>query len=125
MSTFVSQQFFEFTVLFYGGIVAAFIYDLVLLYQKYFKPNSFFSVIQDILYWIMVTSIVIYLLYYSSLGKISAYSFIAIFLGFMIYKMLLSKMISKTIEKIFLFLFEGIKFVVKKLCLSFIKVFKK
>ncbi|MCG8485244.1 MAG: spore cortex biosynthesis protein YabQ [Clostridia bacterium] len=109
MSTFVSQQFFEFMVLLYGGIVAAFVYDVLKLYQNKFKPQTFFLTFQDILYWIMTTSMVIYLLYYSSLGQIKGYMAVAFIAGCSIYKWILSKMIQTTIITIAGCLFAFLK----------------
>lgn len=100
MSTFVTQQFFEFMVLLYGGIVATFVYDLLKIYQKKFKPKGLFITFQDILYWIMTTSMVIYLINYSSLGQVKGYMVVALIAGCGIYKWMLSKMIENTVISI-------------------------
>ncbi len=113
MATSISQQLFEFSVLLYGGIIAAFIYDVIFLYQNHFKPGKLLSCFQDLLYWIMMTSIIIYLLYYSSLGSIKGYSFIAMGFGYLIYKIFLSKIMYKTIERAVLCLNKVIKTCVK------------
>ncbi len=119
MATSIAQQLFEFLVLLYGGIVAAFIYDFIMLYQKHFKPGKILSSFQDILYWIMMTSIVIYLLYYSSLGSIKGYSFFALISGYLIYRIFLSQIINKTIEKIILSLVKAIRICIKILSLPY------
>lgn len=114
MSTFVFQQLFEFMVLLYGGIVAAFVYDLLKLYQKKFKPKSFIMMFQDVLYWIMTTSMVIYLLYYSSFGQIKSYMAVAFIAGCSIYRWILSKMIQTTviaISKCFLLFLKRVKYI--------------
>lgn len=124
MSTFVSQQLFEFMVLLYGGMIAAFIYDLIALYRKHLHPSKFISVIQDILYWIMITSIVIYLLQYSTQGSVKLYCFLALILGFTIYKVVLSKMIQSSIEKCVNILIKIIKLILKILFFPFINIIK-
>ncbi|NLK71887.1 MAG: hypothetical protein GX285_02560 [Clostridiales bacterium] len=97
MSIFVSQQFFEFFVLLYGGIIAMFVYDILSVYRQYFSLKKVFLTVQDILYWIWLASFSIYLLYYASLGSIKAYSFFALILGALLYKLVLSTIIKKMI----------------------------
>lgn len=115
MSTLVIQQFFEFLVLLYGGMVAAFIYDLLKLYQKTFKSKSVLRIFQELLYWIMTTSLVIYLLYYSSSGQVKGHMAIALIMGFSIYKWLLSKMIQTTITTIVIKMIEINKILKKQI----------
>ncbi len=109
MGNSISQQLFEFSVLLYGGIMAAFIYDFIALYQKHFKCGKMLSYFQDILYWFLMTSIAIYMLYYSSFGSVKGYSFFALILGYFFYKIFLGPIICRTIEKAFITIIKGIK----------------
>lgn len=101
MSTFVYYQLYVFLVTFYGGIVIGFMYDIYKIYRSMLKTKKFIAAIQDILFWIAISIVVIYVLIYSNDGKVRGYSLIGFVLGALIYNLLLSRIIVRTI-KIFL-----------------------
>lgn len=98
MSTFVYYQLYVFLAAFYGGIVIGFMYDIYKIYRSMLKTKKFIAAIQDVLFWIAISIIVIFVLVYSNDGKVRGYSLIGFILGSLIYNLLLSRIVVRTIK---------------------------
>ncbi|MCT4565956.1 MAG: spore cortex biosynthesis protein YabQ [Maledivibacter sp.] len=116
MSTFVYYQLYVFLATFYGGIVIGFMYDVYKIYRSILKTKKIIAAIQDILFWIAISIVVIYVLVYSDDGNVRGYYFIGFLLGALIYNLLLSRIVVKTIkmflkaiQRIFHRIYMGIK----------------
>ena len=98
MGVLIRSQLFEFIVVLYGGMCITFLYDCLKLYKKLRKPSPIIAGFQDVLYWLASASSVIYILYYSSYGSIKGYTILSLWIGVILYKVFLSKVIVTTIE---------------------------
>lgn len=98
MATFVYYQLYVFLATFYAGIVIGFMYDIYKIYRSILKTKKFTAAIQDILFWIAISIVVIYVLVFSNDGKVRGYSLIGFILGALIYNLLLSRIIVRTIK---------------------------
>ena len=99
MSTFIYYQLYIFLATFYGGVVIGFMYDIYRIYRNMIKLNKIIAIIQDVLFWISISIVAISVLLYSSDGKLRGYSLIGFILGALLYNLLLSRIIVKTITK--------------------------
>lgn len=91
MKIIVTDQLFEFLVMLYSGIIVAAIYDFYKVYRKIFRPGKLITVIQDLIYWIVVSVVFIKFLLFGSDGEIRGYIIYGFLVGIVGYKLLLSK----------------------------------
>lgn len=98
MGILIRRQVFEFIVILYGGMCITFLYDLLKIYKKLRKPSRLISSFQDILYWLVSASSLIYMLYYSSYGSVKGYTILSLLMGVVLYKIFISKGIVTAIE---------------------------
>ncbi|MFA5526997.1 MAG: spore cortex biosynthesis protein YabQ [Peptostreptococcales bacterium] len=98
MGLLIQNQAFEFIVILYGSMCIAFLYQLLRIYKKHRKPSWFLSGFQDILFWIFSASSLIYMIYYSSYGRIKGYTVLALLIGAFLYKVFISKLVETAIE---------------------------
>jgi len=100
MATLVYYQLYIFLATLYGGIVIGFMYDVYKIYRNILKPKKLVAIIQDLLFWIAISVVAISVLMYSNDGDVRIYSLIGFILGALMYNLLLSKIVVKTINKI-------------------------
>ncbi|SKC91153.1 spore cortex biosynthesis protein YabQ [Maledivibacter halophilus] len=101
MHTFVYYQLYAFLATFYGGIVIGFLYDIYRIYRSMLNFKKVITAIQDLLFWIAISIVAIFVLIYSNDGNVRGYSIMGFILGALVYNLLLSSIVVKTI-KIFL-----------------------
>ncbi|MBW4828008.1 MAG: spore cortex biosynthesis protein YabQ [Clostridiaceae bacterium] len=93
MDNSVKMQAYVFFTVFYGGLVVGFIYDVYRGFRYYLNPKKIITFIEDLVFWILATLIVFYILIKSNWGELRGYIFIGLFLGLYLYLKLLSKLI--------------------------------
>lgn len=79
----------------YGGILIGFMYDLYRIFRGLFKPKKIATMIQDLIFWCIISIVAFYVLIFSNEGAIRFYNFLGFVLGSVFYQMLLSKLIIK------------------------------
>lgn len=107
----IASQAHIFLVSVAGGIVAAFIYDLMRIRRKTIHACSILVHLEDILFWILTAIIFFLLAYYSNDGEIRGFMFIGAAIGAILYILTLSKIIIK----IFVTVINCVVIVVKKI----------
>ncbi len=100
MSSIIENQVYLFMIFVLNGIVIGIIFDVFRILRKSFKTPNFVTDIEDILFWICATLIVLYSLFVFNNGEIRGYIFIGLFLGLAIYMLLFSKFVVKVSVKI-------------------------
>lgn len=68
-----SNQAYIFLVFILTGIIIGLIFDVFRAVRKSFKINDFFTYIQDIIFWLLVGSIIMYVIFKFNYGEIRAY----------------------------------------------------
>lgn len=99
MSTFVYYQLYIFLATFYGGVVIGFLYDLYKIYRRILNPSKIVEIIQDLLFWLVITVVAIAVLLYSNDGSLRWYTFLGFIIGALIYNILLSSIVVKIVNK--------------------------
>jgi spore cortex biosynthesis protein YabQ len=124
MSTFVYYQAYVFLATFYGGIIIGFIYDLYKIYRSLLKPRKIIAVLQDLFFWCVVTIIALAVLLYSNNGELRWYIFMGFVLGAVMYNILLSRVVVKSIKKFLNLVKKFYMYVYNKARRVFICIFK-
>ncbi|WP_432404963.1 spore cortex biosynthesis protein YabQ [Wukongibacter sp. M2B1] len=124
MSTFVYYQLYIFLATFYGGVVIGFMYDIYKIYRAILKPNRFIAIIQDILFWIVISGVAVYVLVYSNDGQLRGYSLLGFMVGALIYNLLLSRIVVKAITIVLKTIKEAMYYTYNKMRVTFTRYIK-
>jgi spore cortex biosynthesis protein YabQ len=76
-----------------SGVILAFLYDLFRVKRRFVRTSAIFIHIEDILFWVIAAIIVFLTSYIISSGETRPYFFSGVFLGGLVYCLLLSKMV--------------------------------
>lgn len=68
-----SNQAYIFLIFILTGIIIGLIFDVFRAIRKSFKISDFFTYIQDIIFWLLVGSIIMYVTFKFNYGEIRAY----------------------------------------------------
>ena len=106
MDDIVANQVMNFLQFITIGIIIALIFDFFRAYRTRKKVSNFSVMIQDIIYFFIVTIIIVFSIVNFLDSSLRLYVFIAIVIGIMIYISILSKFILKIYDAFFKSLFE-------------------
>ena len=81
----------------YGGILIGFMYDLYRIFRGLFRPKKLATMIQDLIFWCIISIVAFYVLIFSNQGAIRFYNFLGFILGSVFYQGLLSKLVIKSL----------------------------
>lgn len=74
------------------GFVIGFVYDLFRVVRKVVKHPGFLIQIEDMIYWILVSIIMFYVMLNKNYGEIRAFSVLGAFLGMLLYFLTVSRL---------------------------------
>ncbi|WDV45546.1 spore cortex biosynthesis protein YabQ [Clostridiaceae bacterium M8S5] len=111
MYVLTKDQVIIFLTTVYGGLIIGFIYDLYRVFRFFIRPKRVATIIEDLLFWILVSIISVGILFYSNWGQLRGYVFIGFLLGVIIYTLLLSRFVMKVLLKITRYLIKGITYI--------------
>ena len=125
----MATQLYVFFIFILTGFIIGIIFDLFRILRKTVKTNDFFTVIEDITFWIISALVFMYSLLKFNNGEIRFYIFIALFTGIIAYLLVFSKKFIIVSVKINKFIILIIKILIIKpigfVYLSiFLKIFK-
>ncbi len=124
MSNFIYYQFYVFLATFYGGIIIALIYDFYKVFRRIMKPGKVATIIQDLLFWIVVTAVAISVLLYSNEGSLRGYTVLGFLIGVWVYNMILSDLVVEILLKASDRIGKAIKLFLKAIGFPFKYAFK-
>ena len=107
----VGQQLFEFFEFVIIGIIIALIFDFFRAYRKYKKVSNKNVIFQDILFFSIVSIIIIFSIIYILDSNIRLYIFMAVIIGILIYISIFSKYFLKIYDVIIKLFFGTISFI--------------
>ena len=84
-----------FCIFFLTGGIIGLLFDFFRILRKTIKTSDFITYLQDIIFWILSSIIIMYNIFTFNNGEIRLYLFLAILLGSLIYLLLVSKIIIK------------------------------
>ena len=85
MYYFTLNQAYVFAFSVYGGLIIGLIYDLLRLIRRVFHTKKILTIILDVLFWLLATSVGLLVLFLSSSGRMRFFPFLGYILGFAIY----------------------------------------
>lgn len=80
------------------GIQIAFIYEVILIFRMFIKHGKWAKMIEDLCYWLYATAILFKLQYGYSQGVLRGFSILGVFLGMMLYYIVVGKSINRLVE---------------------------
>ncbi len=128
MITTISEELYIFLATIYGGILIGLIYDLYRIIRGIFRPKKIATIVEDLIFWIIIAITAFFVLLFSNDGQLRFYTFLGFGIGATMYIWILSpyvvrsiviimRLIKKTVYKIY----NIIMFPIKKL-IMFLKV---
>ena len=117
----IQNQTYVFLISVLVGMLLAIIFDFFRLLRRKGDTPNYIVYIQDLLYWIIVTFIIIMSAFLTNDGELRGYMFVGYILGAVIYMVTISTYILKVFSKILDF-FESI---IKNIFKTFNKLLKK
>ena len=87
-----------------GGIIISLLYDIFRALRKSIKTSDLVTYIEDVIFWILVGSFLIYLIFILNNGNIRFFIFVGLILGGIFYYFTFSKLFMKITVQIFTFL---------------------
>lgn len=115
-----------------NGAIIGLVFDIFRILRKSFKTSDVITIIEDILFWIITGIIILYSIFVFNNGEIRFFMFIGIFLGAMIYMLLISRYVIKVsvgiisvIKKIVSFIFKILIFPIKAIYKIIKNILKK
>ena len=103
MSLETINQAYLFLIFIVNGFLIGIVFDIFRILRRSFKTSNYITYLEDIIFWIISTTIVLYSLFIFNNGQFRAYIFIGIFLGIVIYILFFSKYIINISVKIIKF----------------------
>lgn len=100
MSTFALNQIQVFLIFIFCGVLIGFLFDIFRILRKSFKTPDTITYIEDIIFWLLTCLLLAYTIFRYNNGEIRFYIFVGIFIGSMLYMLLISKYIVNISVKI-------------------------
>ena len=80
------------------GLQIAFTYEVVLIFRIFVRHGKWVKMIEDLCYWLYATAILFKLQYNYSQGVLRGFSILGVFLGMMLYYIVVGKPINRLVE---------------------------
>lgn len=100
----VYSQLFCLVMFIITGISIGLLFDVFRILRKSFHTADWITYIQDILFWILAGSIMLFSIFTFNNGEIRSYVFVGMLIGIVIYMLVISRIFVKSSVKIIQFL---------------------
>ena len=87
----IKTQSFTFIIFIFVGILIGIVFDIFRIIRRSFKTPDFITYIEDILFWIISGTLLLFCIFTFNNGELRLYLFVSIILGNLIYIFTLSK----------------------------------
>ena len=124
MNISVTNELLVFFSSFIGGVLMGIIFDFFRIIRKIKKHGDILTAIEDILFWIISSVLVFFIVLYFNSGEIRWYIFVALVIGSVLYYLTISSFLRKIVLWIISFLIKIIKFLIKSITFPFIFILK-
>lgn len=91
MNTDIYIQIYNLFVFFIIGIVIGILFDIFRVIRKTFKTSDIITYLEDIVFWVLVGSILLFSIFFLHNGEIRSYIFIGLIIGIIVYILTISK----------------------------------
>lgn len=124
----VTNQAYLFLIFIANGIVIGILFDFFRISRRVVKTGDLMTYIEDLIFWILTGSIVLYSIFVFNNGEIRLFMFLAIIIGIISYMLLFSSYVIKInvkiiniFKKILLKIFAILAFPLKFIKKTFLK----
>ena len=121
----VTNQAYLFLIFVLNGIIISLVFDFFRILRISFKTKDFVTYIQDFLFWVITGVILLYSIFIFNNGEIRLFMFLGLFIGIIIYMLLLSKYIIKVSVTILNFIKKIVTIPIKFMLKIIKKIFYK
>lgn len=91
MENTIGMQLYSLFLFIIAGILIGIFFDIFRILRRTFKTPDWITYLEDILFWILTGSFLLFLLFYFQNGEIRGYVILGLFLGILIYMLTISK----------------------------------
>lgn len=109
----IVEEFYIFLTSFNTGLIAGFTYDLYRTFRHFSKPNKILSILEDFIFWVLVSFIFFRFLVRSTDGIIRGFVFLGFGIGSIFYLKVVSKYNFSLLIYIFRLILNGISEIMK------------
>lgn len=120
----IINQSYLFAIFMINGIIIGILFDIFRILRKIIKTSDIFTYLEDIIFWILTGTIILYSAFVFNNGQIRLFMFLAIILGCFIYMILLSSKVIKINVTIINFIKQILLKILKILALPFLFIYK-
>ena len=103
MPQYVYEQIYNLFIFIICGIIISFAFDVFRIFRKSFKTPDFITYIEDILFWVLTSIFLLFMIFKFNNGEIRGFIFLGIAIGSIIYLLTLSKPFIKYSVRVILF----------------------
>ena len=96
----ITEDLSSFYATIYGGLVIGLLFDINRSLKSNFKILKYFSILFNIIFWILVTTIIFITVNAIESFDLRYYHFVALLIGFLLYYNTISKFVLKMLNKI-------------------------
>lgn len=107
-----------------NGVIIGLIFDIFRILRKSFKTSDLVTSVEDILFWAITGTIILYSIFVFNNGEIRFYMFIGILLGAILYMLLISHYVIKISVGIISIIKKAVIFIFKILFFPINAIFK-
>ena len=119
MDNTIHSQGYIFLATVYGGIIIGFLYDLYRIFRYFFKPKKIAAFFEDLIFWIIISLIAVFVLIFSNWGELRAYEFLGFLFGAVLYHKLLSKIVITILVKVVKIIIKILKYLLNTILYPF------
>lgn len=120
----VSNQANLFLIFVIDGFIIGLLFDTFRILRRSFKTSDLITTVEDILFWIITGIIILYTIFVFNNGEIRFFMFVGIFIGTLLYMLLISKYIIKASVSIIKILKKIVKFIFKLIIFPIQSIYK-
>lgn len=91
----VENQAYLFLIFSLTGVIIGILFDIFRVLRKSFKTSNIITYIEDIMFWILTGTLILYNIWYFNDGEIRFFMFLGMIMGILIYILTLSNLFIK------------------------------
>lgn len=109
MNSLVSAQATIFLLAILNGIFLGFLYDLLRVFRRMVKHPRWLVSLQDFIYWVVSSLIIFMEIFNNNDGSLRGFLCLGVFLGLVLYFLLISKLVLTVFMKVYYFIVKIVK----------------
>lgn len=98
------EQLYSFFAFILVGFLIGLLFDFFRISRKSFKTSNLLTNVEDITFWLITGALILFSIFKFNNGNLRIYTLVGILIGVVIYMVIFSKVVIKTLVKIILFL---------------------